>query len=89
MESDRKRQVLQDDDLAIESPVEDLLALDEALRKLESDDPDKAKIVMLRFFAGLTMKEIALDLRVSITTVEREWRYIRAWLYKELDESAS
>ena len=72
--------------------MENILALDEALAKLEADDPRKGRIVMLRFFAGLTMEEIAADLNVSKATVEREWRYIRAWLYKELggmDDNAS
>ena len=84
---DRKREELNDDHLPIESPIEDLLALDEALQKLERYDAKKAKIVVLRFFAGLTMQEIAMDLGVSKSTLEREWRYIRAWLYKELDDS--
>ena len=74
-------------DLPIQSPVENLLALDDAIKKLESDAPEKAQIVMLRFFAGLTMEEIANELNTSKSSVERQWRYIRAWLYKELDES--
>jgi RNA polymerase sigma factor (TIGR02999 family) len=80
------RQTIEADDLPIESPVENILALDEALKKLEADDARKARIVMLRFFAGLSMQEIAADLGVSKSSVERDWRYIRAWLYKELDE---
>ena len=84
---DRKREELLDDHLPIESPTENLLALDEALKKLEQQDPTKARIVVLRFFAGLTMQEIAMDLGVSKSTIERDWRYIRAWLYKELDEA--
>ena len=86
---DRKREELLDDHVPIESPIENLIALDEALKKLESQDESKAKIVVLRFFAGLTMQEIAMDLRVSKSTIEREWRYIRAWLYRELDEANS
>jgi RNA polymerase sigma factor (sigma-70 family) len=57
------------------------------LKKLERQDATKARIVVLRFFAGLTMQEIAEDLGVSKSTVERDWRFIRAWLYDELDES--
>ena len=82
-----KRRDLQSDDLPIESPVEDILALDEALKKLELQDPEKGQIVLLRFFAGMTMEEIAKELNTSKSSVERQWRYIRAWLYKELDES--
>jgi RNA polymerase sigma factor (TIGR02999 family) len=84
-----KRRDLPSDDLPIESPVENILALDEALKKLESQDPEKAQIVMLRFFTGMTMDEIAVELNTSKSSVERQWRFIRAWLYKELDESES
>jgi RNA polymerase sigma factor (TIGR02999 family) len=84
-----KRRDLESDDLPIESPVEDILALDEALKKLELQDPEKSEIVTLRFFAGMTMEEIAHELNTSKSSVERQWRYIRAWLYKELDESES
>jgi len=82
-----KRKDLESSDLPIESPVENILALDEALKKLEALDAEKGQIVTLRFFAGLTMDEIAHELNTSKSSVERQWRYIRAWLYKELDES--
>ncbi len=72
------------DELAIEAPSEDILALDEALKKLEQDDPRKAKIVMLRFFAGLTAEETAASLGVSVPTVERDWRFAKALLYSQL-----
>ncbi len=84
-----KRQDFTDNDLPIDSPVENILALDEALKKLEASDPEKGRIVTLRFFAGLTMEEIANELDRSKSSIERQWRYIRAWLYKELDESDS
>ncbi len=58
---------------------------DEALQKLEAQDPQKGRIVMLKFFTGLTMDEIASELDISKSSLERQWRYIRAWLYKELD----
>lgn len=73
--------------LAIEPPAVDVLAVDAALRKLEVDDPRKAKIVELRWFAGLTVPETAEVLGVSVGTVERDWRFVRAWLRSELDES--
>jgi len=63
----------------------DLLAVDEALEKLEALDPRKAAIVELRFFAGLTLEETAEQLGVSPETVSREWRRARAWLSKELE----
>ncbi len=62
----------------------DLESLDEALDKLESRDPRKARIVELRFFVGLTSGEIAHCLGISIPTVTREWRRARTWLYGEL-----
>jgi RNA polymerase sigma factor (TIGR02999 family) len=63
----------------------DLLAVDEALEKLEDLDPRKAAIVELRFFAGLTLEETAEQLGISPETVGREWRRARAWLCNELE----
>jgi len=63
----------------------DLLAVDEALEKLEALDPRKAAIVELRFFAGLTLEETAEQLGISPETVGREWRRTRAWLCNELE----
>ena len=67
-----------------EEEAADLLALDEALRKLAAFAPRQCQIVELRFFGGLTNEEIAEALAVSLTTVEREWRSARAWLRAEL-----
>jgi RNA polymerase sigma factor (TIGR02999 family) len=67
-----------------EMPLEDLLALDEALDKLALEEPAKAELVKLRFFAGLTMPEVAEALGVSLATAERNWTYARTWLYAEL-----
>jgi RNA polymerase sigma factor (TIGR02999 family) len=75
--------------LAIAAPTEDMLALHEALERLERDDPRKRQMVELRFFAGLTMKDTARALGVSLRTLEREWRYVRALLHKELSGSDS
>jgi len=83
---EHKRQSLENELPAIQAPVDDILALDEVLKKLESQDARKSQIVMLRFFAGLNMQEIADALEVSKSSIERDWRYIRAWLYKELDD---
>jgi RNA polymerase sigma factor (TIGR02999 family) len=69
-------------------PPEDLLALDEALNKLATEEPAKAELVKLRFFAGLTMPEVAEALGISLATAERHWTYARAWLYAELKEAA-
>ena len=73
-------------------PTEDLEAIDEALDKLAAEDPAKAELVKLRFFAGLTMPEIARVLKISLATAERHWTYARTWLFAELkdrDDSAN
>jgi RNA polymerase sigma factor (TIGR02999 family) len=66
----------------------DLLAVDQALRKLEALDPRKAAIVELRFFAGLTLEETAEQIGISPETVGREWRRTRAWLCNELENGS-
>jgi len=63
----------------------DLLALDDALDKLAREQPLKAELIKLRFFAGLTMPEAAQILGVSLATAERHWTFTRAWLLAELD----
>ena len=63
-----------------------LLALDEALSKLADERPDHARVVEMRFFGGLTGKETAEVMDVSERTVERQWRFARAWLYRELTD---
>lgn len=62
----------------------DLLALDEALRQLESAEPDKAALVKLRYFAGLSLEEAAAALGISLATAKRRWVYARSWLYGQL-----
>jgi RNA polymerase sigma factor (TIGR02999 family) len=68
-----------------ESPDEELLALDEALDRLAAEAPQKAEVVKLRFFAGLTMPEVAAALGISLATAERHWTFARTWLYAELN----
>ena len=70
--------------VAIEAPADDMLALDDALRQLEREDLTKHQIVMLRFFGGLTTRQTAETLGTSLSTVEREWRYIRVRLHELL-----
>ena len=62
----------------------DLLSLDEALSKLAARNAERARLVELRYFGGLTVDEIAGVLNTSVSTVEREWRRVRAWLLMEL-----
>jgi len=67
----------------------DLLALDDALTELGRADPQLIKIVELRFFGGLSIEESAVVLGISQSTVKREWTTARAWLHRELTQSAS
>jgi len=67
-------------------PGGDFVALDDALRELESVDPQKGKIVELRYFGGLTIEETAEVLDISPRTVRREWRRAKAWLFRMISE---
>jgi RNA polymerase sigma factor (TIGR02999 family) len=78
----RRRQGL--DDLAAPAPDEELVALDEALHKLAAQDPVKARLVELRYFAGLTGEQAAEALGISPSTADRHWAYARAWLRAEV-----
>ena len=62
----------------------ELVALDEALKKLAREDPQKARLVELRYFGGLSIEETAEVLGISTATVIRQWRIVKAWLYKEI-----
>ena len=71
-------------DIAIEGPSCDLIALDEALKKLAKKDKAKADLVNLRYFAGLTGKQAAKVLGISHSTADVHWAYVRAWLRLEI-----
>src|SRR5689334_11859527 len=66
------------------TPVDDLLALDEALTRFAAHDPVKAELVKLRYFVGLSVEEAAGVLGISRATAARHWDYARSWLYSEL-----
>jgi RNA polymerase sigma factor (TIGR02999 family) len=70
--------------LTVDGPADDLLALDEALTKLAEKHPEKAELVKLRYFAGLTVDEAAGALGLSPATADRHWAFARAWLYREV-----
>ena len=77
--------VVLDDGIAQSSPRTcDVLALDRALSELSTVDPRQARLVELRYFGGLSLEETATLLEVSPTTVKREWRIAKAWLYRRL-----
>ena len=71
-------------EIALDTPAEDLLALDEALQQLAAADKLCADLVQLRFFAGLTQGEAALALGIPRRTADRHWAYARAWLFDRL-----
>jgi RNA polymerase sigma factor (TIGR02999 family) len=72
-------------DVADKTPVVDVLELDEALQRLAALDPDKERLVELRYFGGLSIEDAAEVLDVSPATVKRQWNTARAWLRRELD----
>ncbi len=80
----RRRVELDEIEPPIEEPAEDLLALHEALDKLEKKDKRKAELVKLRFFAGLTNEQAARVLRISSSTADNDWAYARSWLRLEI-----
>jgi RNA polymerase sigma factor (TIGR02999 family) len=75
---------LGDDDLPIEGPSDDLIALDEALTKLADMDKVKCDLIKLRYFAGLSIEQAAGILGISQPTAKRYWRYARAWLFRQI-----
>ena len=81
----RQRQELHPDLVASPEPDQDLLALDAALTKLAEHDPVKARLVELRYFAGLTGDEAGRILGISARTADRYWVYARAWLRREME----
>jgi RNA polymerase sigma factor (TIGR02999 family) len=79
---------LADVDIIIEGPGDDLVAVDQALNELAEKHPEKAELVKLRYFAGLTVSEAADVLGISTSTADRHWTYARAWLYRFLTPDA-
>jgi RNA polymerase sigma factor (TIGR02999 family) len=85
---DYQRVELADVELAVSNTDEELLALHEALERLEKKDPRKAELVKLRFFAGLTNEQAAQALGISTSTADNDWAYARSWLRLEVSGSA-
>jgi RNA polymerase sigma factor (TIGR02999 family) len=74
-------------EIATAAPDEELLALNDALERLAVLDPQKAELVKLRYFVGLTIEETAEILGISVATAKRYWVFARAWLYEEIKKS--
>jgi RNA polymerase sigma factor (TIGR02999 family) len=83
----RRRLHLDDSDLSVAEPPDELLILNDALDKLAQEDRDCAELVKLRFFAGLTLDEAARTLGVVRRTADRYWAFARSWLYAALRKS--
>jgi RNA polymerase sigma factor (TIGR02999 family) len=79
---------LEDVDIAAAAEEDELLGVHEALDKLAAQDKVKAELVKLRYFVGMTIAEAAEVLGISEPTAKRYWAYARAWLYREIQESA-
>ena len=71
-------------DLAETTPEEKVLLIDEALERLRERDPEKARVVTLKFFGGLTNQQVAESMDVTERTVERHWAYAKAWLFQSI-----
>lgn len=72
-------------EIALDTPDEELIALDEAMQLLAKEDPLSAQLVKLRFFGGLSQRQAAEALRMAPRTADRQWAYARAWLFDRLD----
>lgn len=81
-----QRTTWNDSQIQTEAPPEEMLAVDEALEKLAEEDVTLARVVSLRYFAGMTIREIAEAMEVSPSTVDRQWACARAWLYREISQ---
>ena len=73
-------------DLVATSPDEMILLVDEALGRFQAEDPEKGRIVVMKFFGGLTNQEVAESLGVTERTVERQWAYAKAWLFRDIQK---
>lgn len=85
---DRARVDLGEEAMAAEPPPDTVLAVDELLDRLQAYDPIKARIVMLRYFAGLTLEQTAAALDLTPSQVRTEWAYARAWMHREMSRSS-
>ncbi len=78
------RESLDSAEISLAETGDDVLALHAALSELEGADPDTARLVTLRYFAGLTMEEIAAATSTPLRTLERDWRFVKAWLHARI-----
>ena len=74
-------------ELADTTPDDKVLLINEALERFQAEDPEKASVVAMKFFGGLTNREVAESLNVTERTVERQWAYAKAWLFNTIRQS--
>ena len=86
---EQQRVELDTESPALAPALPDVIAIDQALSRLEKLDPSKAQIVLLRYFAGLTIEETAAAMDLSPATVKNEWAFARAWLHNVLSSEAA
>ena len=75
---------IQNIELAETTPDDKVLLINEALERLEAENPERAQIVVLKFFGGLTNREVAESLGIGERSVERQWSYAKAWLFRQI-----
>lgn len=73
-------------ELASTTPEEKVLLIDDALERLQAQDPERGRVVLLKFFGGLTNQEVAESMGVTERTIERHWAYAKAWLFQSIRE---
>jgi RNA polymerase sigma factor (TIGR02999 family) len=85
----REREALTEDAATFDADGVDMVALDDALTRLQGHNPRVSQVVMLRYFAGLGVEQTAAALGIGPTTVKAEWNYARAWLHRAMSEGHS
>ena len=82
----QQRLNLEDFDLSEAPPDEKILMIDEALEELERCNPERARVVVMKFFAGMTNREVGETLHISRSTVDRHWECARTWLFRRIQQ---
>ena len=82
----QQRLNIEDFDLAEAPPDEKILLIEEALEELERSNPERARVVVMKFFAGMTNQEVGETLRISRSTVDRHWECARTWLFRKIQQ---